>query len=406
MIAIMKVEIANGGKNLSWLDSMNSFQEYLSEQESSHLSLLRELAEQYSGSGIAVDYPQDIYDRLIEQIQPKIEKYELAKKEYDIESRRRKPIIAAYNKNLAEYQQQKAEAAKKWAKENKVKIARSNSGKSLKKDWIKRLEKQGFDFDVPQPVNPFPQKLKCPQYPEMPEKNYLVNFENYVPGSLPEVEQAISWAKKIIDLPSFLCELDDDFICYEFEPALQEIVLERVKKDVLEVFSQVITGNLFNPQEIWQALTNFEIDYSEAIGMESYTNFRYYETTHRNFGKWHEINLSPTGYYLVEFKSTFDSTITFHLPYNRIPRSPIQVKRDELPKISTKQAKFGREINSGEKKRYPLEKLLAILELSPEDFPCELEKYSPISFPSWNDCDSKNYLDGDEDEDKDWGFSN
>lgn len=382
-IAGMKIELANRGNNLDWLD-YDSYSSYLSEAETKYFKLLTELAAQWEESGFAVDYPQDIYENWRSQVQPQIKAYEIAKQEYDKEFQRRQPILKKYEQSLKSYSKQKEIAAKNWAKINNARIARSNSGKSLKKDWLKRLEKQGFSYE-PKPPYPFSNKLEKPEYPQMPPKSYIVNFENYLPGSLSEIEEVLSWLESLVDIPEHPCDIDEDFICIELEDSLREIVLDRVKKDVLKIFKDIVEGQLSDPKDIYNRLIEFDIDY-QAIGMASYTDFRNHLTVHRDFGKWHEINFSPTGYWLIEFQSTIEPTITLHVPYNRNCQSQIKINLEELPKIRSEQANFGREINAEEKKNYPIEGLLKILGLSRKDFPYELEKYQkPYAYDDWDD---------------------
>lgn len=392
----MKTEIENGGINLNWLD-YNSWYDYLTEIESKHLSLLQEMAEQWEHMGIEVKYPEDIYQNWLRQLQPRIESYQIALADYELEMKRRQPILEEYNKTCQESDRKRIEAAKLWAKENQIKIARSRSRKSLKKDWIERLEKKGFTYETC-PEYPFPSKLKKPSAPKLPENTYIVNFENYLPGSIPEVESALNWAETLVDLPEFTCDIDSNFICDELESILQEVILDRVREEVLTIFERVITGSLSNPEKIWDELIKFEIDYSEAIGMESYYDFRSHQNYHRDYSKWQEINLSPTGYWLVEFISIEDSTISFHVPYDRIKStSNIKINLDDLPKVTSIQANFGREINEEEKEKYPIDSLLNILGFSSEDFPFELEPYRRNNYYNFSNEDEEYWQEDEED---------
>ena len=249
---------------------------------------------------------------------------------------------------------------------------------------MSRLEKQGFSYAEKPPINPFPENLACPRSPKIPSRTYKVDFENYVPSSLAEVEKALAWCKEIVGdaFPAHPSEIDDFFITFELENQLREIALSEVTEQILAIFADVVEGRLKNPRDIWEKLTDFEIDYSTAIGMEPYLNFRCGETSQREFGKWHEINFSPTGYWLIELQSSLNPEIVFHIPFNRINNLDISIDFDRIPKIQSAQTKFGREANKNEQTRYPIEKLVEILGSSVDDFPYELEKYSKPNYSS------------------------
>lgn len=219
----------------------------------------------------------------------------------------------------------------------------------------------------------------------------------YLPGSILEVEEALNWCKAIVgdSFPQHTSEIDDSFLCHELESILRETKLNQIRQQVIEIFSDIIAGYLIAPQEIWKRLTTFEIDYNAAIGMESYID-RWGTTSHRDFSRWHEINLSPTGHWLIEFRSSVDPTITFHTPYDKQKIiSPANLS--SLPLIRVEQAKFGREISNFEQQQYPLSKLLEILDCSVNDFPYNLDKYERQRNYSreWSEEES---WEGDEDE--------
>lgn len=377
-IAAMRAELSNGGQKLSWTDYLLDVNQFLSETESEYLSLLHDMT---NGYGIEIEYPQDIYDRWIQPLRPEIEMYQAALAEYELELQRREPLLAAYNQQLNEYNNNKAVAAQNWAKENQIKIPRSNSGKSFKKDGIKLLEKQGFRYTENAPTNPCREKLVRPQPPELPPKTYKLDFETYVPGSIPKVEEALNWCKSIVGdaFPKHRSEIDEDFVCFVLHDALREIALEEVRQEVLAVFKEVVEGRLTNPKKIWDKLTQFEIDYSDAIGMENYYT-KWDEVCHRDFDKWHEINFSQTGHWLIEFQATTNPDITFHLPYNRRQKINELIDVAALTKIQSEQAKFGREISKFERKQYPIKKLIGIFGFSIEDFPYELKKYKKTAY--------------------------
>ncbi len=373
-IAAMRSEINNSGKNLSFLKSFSSnVEDFLSEGDSCCLSLLKQMA---LGYGIEVEYPQDIYDRWFQEIHDKLQDYEIQKQKYDYEVAQRQPIVTEYRKQLEEYQNSEACAAKQWAEKNNIKIPRSNSGKSLKKNWLKILKNQGFKYSNKPPVSPFSTKLVLPQKPQLPLKTYKVNFETYLPGSIPEVESAISFARSIAGdkFPESYSQIDDEFI-FELETFLENTALHEAKEEVLKVFVDIVENRLTNPIDIWRNLISFEIDYSDAIGMNSYID-NWGSISHAQFGKWHETNLSPKGYWLVKFQSLTNLDIIFHIPYEQCQKlNLINIKNNTLPKVEVGQVSFGREINSSEQKNYPIAELVEILGVSQEDFPYSLQRF-------------------------------
>ena len=190
-LAGMKKAIANNGAELEWLD-YDSFRDLETPEEDSYIRMLFDL----TGSGCdeyQVPYPDDLYAKWLKALEPEIAQYKVACKEYEIERKRRQPIIQKYNEELNKYRKQKEQAAEVWAKENKVRIARTHSGKSRKKDWLNRLIKQGFKYDVHAPNNPFPKKLKLQPPPKVdyPDKTYPLTLETYLPGSIPEIEEIL-----------------------------------------------------------------------------------------------------------------------------------------------------------------------------------------------------------------------
>lgn len=403
-IAAMKVQLANGGEDIEFLDSFLPCSDFLPEAENERLRLLYDLVYKF---GIEVEYPADIYERWLRQLQPEIEAYQAAKLAYDLELQRRTPLVTAYSQQLSEYNQNESIAAQKWAQANNIKIARSNSGKSLKPVLLKRLKNQGFRYELPPPVNPFPQQLKLPTPVEIPSPTFKVDISTYLPGSIPKVEEALNWCKTVVGdsasahaglrFPQHTSEIDDYFLCFELESTLRELELDKIRQQILKIFSDVIEGRINNPKDIWEQLIIFEIDYGTAIGMNSYID-RWGNTSQRDFGKWHEINLSPTGHWSIEFQSLSNPTITFHAPYNNQKILP-PATLNNLPLIWVEQAKFGREISTWEQKQYPLLKLLEILGYSADDFPFNLDKCEPQrSYSYTRDWSEEEDWDGDGDE--------
>lgn len=135
--------------------------------------------------------------------------------------------------------------------------------------------------------------------------------------------------------------------------------------------------------------------------MGSYID-RWHNYGHKDFGKWHEINLSYTGYRLIEFQSTLDESITFHVPYDRRSKLKLDIDYDSLPTAESEE-NYGREISIQEQLDYPLVDLLQILGLSLEDFPYKLQKYHKVNYGyrayrCWDDDDEWMI----EDDEDDW----
>lgn len=375
----MKAAVANSGRDLDFMGYPNAI-DFLDKEEEVHYRLLADLV---SGCGIDVEYPEDIYQLWIDRLQPELEAYRIAQAEYDTEKNRRKPILDQYQKDLDDWNKAKQEAAKQWAQEKDLALKHSKSGKSLKKDWLERLEKQGFCFEVPKPVYPFPNQLVCPKKPAYPSKTYNIeSFEQYVPGSIEAVESAIAWAKEIYGdrFPTEYHKIDDDFICCELDSAICELELDAMREQAIEIFQQVINGDLVEPKLIWDKLTDINLDYQNAIGMKCHFDRRNWDRySHADYGEWHKINLSPTGHWLLEFQSTEIADITFHVPYDRIPSLKLGFNVDIMPRVEAEN-KMGREISIQEQNDYPLPELLAILGSSASDFPHGLQNYSEVNY--------------------------
>ena len=362
IIARMKEAIANNGESFEWLNPYD-YLDFLSPEEkekSRFLYRLVDLADYY------VSYPEDVYDNWMRQLQPQIEAYDIAYKEYETEAARREPILKRYNQQLKSFAREKAAAAKAWAEENNRAIARTKSKKNLKYNWVERLEKQGFKFHEPAPENPFPKKLNAPTKVKYPEKKYAVNLEDYVPGSIPEVESLLAWAMSIGGEVDDYKEINDEYMTVNFDWSLAEIIMERIKPDIFRLFQDFIDGKFNNATEFYNALTEFPVDFDEAIGTRTW--FSYGRSEHGRFGKWHEINLSKTGYWLIEFQSTNNPEITFHSPYNK----EFDFDKTVLPRETSDQANFGREIDSDEMELYPIKDLIRILGYSVGRFPYDL----------------------------------
>jgi hypothetical protein len=397
----MREQIANNGADLDTLGYCDRLDDWnLTDEERKWYQVLVDFC---CNGDYEVSFPEDIIERRQADYQNQLKIYLELKKLHDNEVKLRQPAIDEYNKLQNQWTSRKAEAAKKWAKENHQKIARSNSGKSLKKDWIERLERQGFNFEEQSPTHPFsgiPLAHPCPKKPQERELTYTVEPETYIPGSIEEIEDAIRWARTRVGKVPDYHDLSEDFVYCTLEPALREMELERTKILVLNVFKKVIKGEIIDPQSICSELTKYAISY-EALGMNDFTD-RWGNTEHGEFSKWHEINLSVTGYWLIEFQSLEDSSITFHVPYDRRNSLLINFDRKSLPVIDSDRECYGREISVQEQLDYPLAELVRILGMEPEDFPYELKQYSKSRcgyrfYQNWYDEDD-DMTDFDEDE--------
>lgn len=187
-----------------------------------------------------------------------------------------------------------------------------------------------------------------------------------------DIEAALDWARETLNQPNLkVSDITDDMEC-TLEHNVAEEALEKMRFEAVEIFKKVVNGELNDPLEIYNQLTNLDLDYAYAIDMNSYSD-HYGNTTHSNFSRWHEINFSPTGHWLIEFESKVDSIITFHIPYDRA--ESLKLIPPNLPKEESKQDTFGRPITCSEQKEYPISQLLKMLGKKPEDFPHGLQKH-------------------------------
>jgi len=371
VLAHIRTAIANRGSDLSFLN-LDDDREELTVEEQQHWQIIRALVD---GDGIPVNYPEDIYQSWIATLKPEIDAYNLAKAAYDAENRVREPLLKQYAQDCNRWGTNKQKAAIDWANKNGVTIARSKHKKVYKKGWLEQLEKQGFCYDVPAPKSPFPKGLSKPKPPKLPDKTYkLKSFEQYVPGSIQAVDDAIAWASQKYGegFPEHYA-IDEDFYFYDFEVVCSDQYLQSIVEKALAIFNKIVDGELTNSQEIWDQLKILNLDYS-AIGIRPSLDrwdYWYYEP----FGKWHEINLSPKGYWLVEFEHAEIPGICLHIPYQCAVDSNTLLLVNLLPHISD-DSSMGRPISSEEQLAYPLEALVGILGYSKEDFPHQLRSYA------------------------------
>lgn len=315
-IESMKTEIANGGTSLDALGYCDTVDDWdLEDWEKQHYDVLVRFC---CNDDYEVSFPDDIAIKRQREHQKNMNVYLEQKSIYDSKMKQRQPLIDAYNKACNEWVEHRQKAAKQWASENHIKIARSNSGRTFKKDWVERLEQQGFKYNLSKPVNPWGSlpKIVAPQKPEYPELTYTLSPENYIPRSVPEIESALSWAKSVTEVLPDYSELSDEYVDFDLSNALRDADLEATIKKVLAIFQRIVNRELATPEEIYEQLTQYQVDHENAIGMSSSLD-RWNNYSHKDFSKWHEINLSHTGYWLVEFQNIIDEPITFHVPYDR-----------------------------------------------------------------------------------------
>ncbi|AFZ11565.1 hypothetical protein Cri9333_0622 [Crinalium epipsammum PCC 9333] len=364
----MRTAIANKGVDLTLLNSDCSVADILDGEELQHFDLLQAMAD--PDMGFNLDYPEEVYQLMIAPFKAEIEAYEKAKQEADAEAEKQKPVMKQYNRDCTAWHKAKIEAASAWAREYKGKIKFVNINKPITKKSLQLLEKQGFKFDVPRPVKPL--TVTFPTAPKLPSKQYSVDFETYVPGSIQQVEEAIAWARELCEVPNDYADINDDFVCFDLEPAIRDRYLENQVECALSIFQQVLSGELKDPKEIWDLLTALDLDYDETLGMRCFTDYRNYENRHADYNTWHNINLSVTGYWLIEFQSQEIPEIVFHVPYDRVATWDEVIDIDSLPKVED-ESQMGREISEQEKIIYPLSELLPYFGLSTSDFPRRLE---------------------------------
>ncbi|MGB3208298.1 MAG: hypothetical protein WBB28_25215 [Crinalium sp.] len=391
----MRTAIANKGVDLTLLNSDCSVADILDGEELQHFDLLQGMAD--FDMGFNLDYPEEVYQLMIAPFQSEIEAYEKAKQEADAEAEKQKPVMKQYNRDCTAWHKAKIEAASAWAREYKGKIKFVNINKPITKKSLQLLEKQGFKFDVPRPVKP--PSVTFPTPPQLPSRQYLVDFETYVRGSIQQVEEAIAWARELCEVPDDYADINDDFICFDLEPAIRDRYLENQTELALSIFEQVLSGELKDPYEIWDLLTDLDLDYDEAIGMRCFTNYRHnYENRHADYNIWHQINFSLTGYWLVEFQSQEIPEIVFHVPYDRVATWDAPTLINLLPQVEDT-SKMGREISDQEKVIYPLSEILPYFELTISDFPYHLEaKVEEYSFSGYSRRNSYSdaYIDDDD----------
>lgn len=395
---LMREQVAKQGVDLSWLDPWGcDWHDYLStHNDYVHFSALRKLV-------------NDDYERLKseEQYARELADYNVKKQNYLEEFKQYQRLISErqylqneYNKRLREYENELYSSFWQYLKtlhnitneeKNILKWHYKNLTSKQKKRVDNSIQTRKFSVQS-KPQKPKLEKLQAPIEPRRPEKYESINPENYIIGELSEVEAAIEWVKTF-DLEFNINNLNEDYVYSTLEDMIASEVFEEYRKKALELFQQILNGEIKDPESIYEALTELPIDYS-CIGIDN-TYQRYsHGTVHKDFSKWHEINFSATGLWLIEFESVQQPEITFHLPYND-NKDKFSIKR--VPHEFSSVDNFGRAVSGSEQKAYPIKELVKIIGYEASDFPYELEEYQrPVRYyRNWNHWE-------DEDEDEDW----
>ncbi len=359
----MKTTIALHGQPLEPWDDYFETDNFVPEDVQPILKSLWDLVE----NGVCIFRDKLLYEsELVE--------YLAVKAIYDAEIQRRQPIQSEYLKICNRWKSLRWEAVCKWAKENKLNPPIKSKKKRDK--FIAHSQRLGFSYPPIGVTKPVFAKLICPQ---PPEKTEYVTASDYQIGMDEEVDAAIIW------MQNFAMEIkesiDEDYKCWDscipnlIEDHYRQISHQETIAAALDVMRCALSGRL-TAQEVWEKLSDLRIDYENAIGMKCRYNFRSKSQHHRGYSKWHEINLSLSGYWLVEFQSTIDPTVIFHVPYDRFFSIPA-VEVNKLPLEHSEQEHCGCEISEEEQNDYPLLSLLLILGYTEYDFPHGLKKYLP-----------------------------
>ncbi len=373
----MNHQLATGGADLEPLDRWgNGWNEFL---EASQYYCYYDTLSNFAGGEIIIPLPQEEQDRLLGEYNQAEEEYKRSHDLYcknlkELNSRLSQPKLyrklalelETFSVSLQKSKQNQLVQPIQWLKTGSLTI---NQAQPL----LKLLKRIKFPIDslIENTLTVHP--VKELQEPQKPVLARTIDSEGYVPGSISHVEEALSWAKERLGNSSLRCaDFSEDFIFGVIEPIVAEDALEILKSKALDIFQDALKKKNLSPKEVYESLTGLRLDYEDAIGMRSYTN-RWHDTKHADYSKWHEINLSFTGGWLVEFESKADASICLHIPYdlakNRIPV-------ESLPREFSEQETYGRGITPSEQKAYPVAELLAILGKNPSDFPCELKRYS------------------------------
>ena len=392
----MKQQIANGGADLEPLDRWGSgWNEFI---EASQYYCYYDTLSNFAGGKIIVPLPQEEQDRLLGEYSQAEEEYNRSRNLYnkklkELNSQLSQPKL--YRKLALELENFSLSLQKSKQNQLSQPIQCLKTGSltiNQAQPLLKLLKRIKFPIDslIENTLTVYP--VKEPQEPQKPALAQTIDSEGYVPGSIPHVEEALSWAKEKLGNSSLqYADFSEDFIFGVIEPIVAEDALEILRSETLDIFQDVLKKKNLSPEEVYESLTRLRLDYEDAIGMRSYTN-RWHDTKHTDYSKWHEINLSFTGGWLVEFESKTDASICLHIPYDLVKN---RIDVEPLPHEFSDQVTYGREVSPSEQKAYPIVGLLAILGKNPSDFPCELKRYS-----LWDYEDIS--LDFDDEDNEDW----
>jgi|GEM_PF-2915031 len=360
----MKTTIALHGEPLEpWDDDHFDTDNFVPEDVQPILRSLWDLVE----NGVCIFRDKLLYEsELVE--------YLAVKAIYDAEIQRRQPIQSEYSKICNRWKSLRWDSVCKWAKENKLNPP--TKSKRKRDRFIAHAQRLGFSYPPIGVTKPVFTKLICPK---APEKEEYVTASDYQIGMDEEVDTAIIWMKNFaVEIGEII---DADYKCWNsciptlVEDHYRQVSHQKATATAIEVMREALFGRL-TAKQIWDKLSDLRIDYENAIGMKCRYNFQIKSQQHRGFSKWHEINLSLSGYWLVEFQSTVDSTVIFHVPYDRVSIiSAVEV--NQLPVVHSEQEHYGCEISEEEQNNYPLLSLLSILGYTEYDFPRGLKKYVP-----------------------------
>ena len=380
VIKAMRKTIANQGRDLKILNCYTAFNidfhDLLDSKESHYYFMLLD-----SGHfGFKLAYPEDVYESMLADFQSQKEEAEKARAAFEQSPERQ--LLIQYANDYKNWQKARDEAARSWAKNNNIKG-------NFTKNWLKRLHKRGFNFAVSAPTKP---STVRPRLPQKPSRTYTIAWDDYTPGSITEIEDAINWVRQLsddagLDFPSEYCDICDwieDNIDSLHEAICDQYRAEN-KTAVLEIMRRVLNGDIQNPEQVWQELTAYAFTFEYSIDMPPFIDYRNYgKEYYKEFTNWHKINLSLTGYWLVEFQCVDIPDIVFHLPFDRVSEAVIPIALDSLPKVKDSSS-MGREISKEESRKYPLLELLALLGFSASDFPYELEPFISESYDFFQD---------------------
>lgn len=210
-----------------------------------------------------------------------------------------------------------------------------------------------------------------PRKPSLPELFTLISFEECLELKIPEVVKALKWARSLLNQPELsISDIDIDLVS-EIEQAIIKEDLESLNNQAYIIFQQTINGHLA-PIEVYERLTALNLDYSETLGLKCRQD-RFGNNHVLDFGSKHELNLSLTGLWLVEYQSVLFPEIFWYSRYDCVPKPQIA----HLAQIEIDQDELIQELSIQEQQTYPIANLMQILHISIDDFPRKLKKYLP-----------------------------